>query len=245
MQSGLIITGAGRGIGAATARLAARHGYKVCVNYAHDSRAAAAVVADIEAGGGVAIAVQADVGSQADIIRLFDTAEAQIGPLCGLVNNAGITGPIGRFVDADSAVMRNVFDINVLGSLLCAREAIRRFLPLGKGTIVNLSSVAATTGAPMEYVHYAASKAAIDAFTLGLAREVASCGIRVNAVAPGSTLTDIHAAAGEPDRPARVRTRIPMQRLAEPEEIAESILWLLSDASSYVTGAVLRVAGGF
>jgi len=245
MPSGLIVTGASRGIGAAIARLAAGRGYKVCVNYVRDEQAASAVVTDIQAAGGSAIAVQADVGSEADIMRLFDTVEAEIGPLCGLVNNAGVTGPIGSFIDAESAILRKVFDINVLGSFICAREAVRRF-PAGKnGVIVNLSSVAATTGAPDEYIHYAASKAAIDAFTLGLAREVADRGIRVNAVAPGSSLTDIHATAGEPDRPARVKNRIPMKRLAYPNEIAEAVLWLLSDAASYVTGAVLRVSGGF
>jgi NAD(P)-dependent dehydrogenase (short-subunit alcohol dehydrogenase family) len=215
------------------------------VNYVHDSEAAAAVVSDIRAAGATAVAVQADVASESDIVRLFETAEAEVGPLCGLVNNAGLTGRIGRFVDADSAAIRRVLETNVLGSFFCSREAIRRFSAHGKGSIVNLSSVAATTGAPSEYVHYAASKAAIDAFTLGLARELADRGIRVNAVAPGSTLTDIHATAGDPDRPARVRTRIPMQRLAEPEEIAEAVIWLLSDAASYVTGTVLRVSGGY
>lgn len=241
----LIITGASRGIGSATARLAARRGYGVCINYVHDEDAALAVVAGIQAEGGRAIAVRADVSSEPDVRRLFETAESQLGPLQGLVNNAGVTGRIGRFVDVETATLERVFDINVLGTMLCSREAARRFQAAGRGVIVNLSSVAATTGAPGEYVHYAASKAAIDAFTLGLARELADRGIRVNAVAPGSTLTDIHASAGEPDRPARVRSRIPMQRLAEPEEVAEAIVWLLSDAASYVTGAVLRVAGGF
>jgi len=245
LPTGLVITGASRGIGAATARLAARRGYRVCVNYARDADSAAAVVDEIRSAGGTAVAVQADVGTEVDIRRLFDRAEALIGPLHGLVNNAGITGPIGSFVEAETGTLRRVFDVNVIGSLLCAREAIRRFAAAGGGAIVNLSSVAATTGAPGEYVHYAASKAAIDTFTQGLAREMAEHGIRVNAVAPGSTLTDIHATAGEPDRPARVRKRIPLQRLAEPDEIAEAVLWLLSDAASYVTGSVLRVSGGF
>ena len=241
----LIITGASRGIDAATARLAARRGHDVCINYARDEAAAMAVLAAIKADGGRAIAVCADVSSEADVKRLFDTAEAQLGPLRGLINNAGITGPIGRFSEVETATLEKVFAVNVLGTMLCAREAARRFQAAGRGVIVNLSSVAATTGAPGEYVHYAASKAAIDAFTLGLARELAESNIRVNAVAPGSTLTDIHAAAGEPDRPARVRPRIPMQRLAEPEEIAEAVLWLLSDSASYATGAILRVSGGF
>ncbi len=241
----LIITGASRGIGAATARLAARRGHDVCINYARDEAAAMAVLAAIKADGGRAIAVCADVSSEADVKRLFDTAEEQLGPLRGLINNAGITGPIGRFSEVETATLEKVFAVNVLGTMLCAREAACRFQAAGRGVIVNLSSVAATTGAPGEYVHYAASKAAIDAFTLGLARELAGSNIRVNAVAPGSTLTDIHAAAGEPDRPARVRPRIPMQRLAEPEEIAEAVLWLLSDSASYATGAILRVSGGF
>jgi len=245
MPSGLIITGASRGIGAATARLAARQGYPVCVNYIHDDQAAEAVVEEIRFAGGTAFAMQADIAVEADIGRLFDAAESEFGDVSGLVNNAGITGPIGAFANADRVMMRRVFDINVHGSFICAQEAVRRFSRRGKGAIVNLSSVAATTGAPGEYVHYAASKAAIEAFTLGLAREVADAGIRVNAVAPGSTLTDIHATAGEPDRPKRVQARIPMRRLAEPDEIAQAIIWLLSDAASYVTGTVLRVGGGF
>jgi NAD(P)-dependent dehydrogenase (short-subunit alcohol dehydrogenase family) len=241
----LVITGGSRGIGAATAQLAARQGYRVCLNYLRDEAAAHAVVTDIERAGGIAIAAPADVGNVDDVARLFSTAEKELGPLEGLVNNAGITGRIGQFADADSVTFESVVRTNVLGSLYCAQEAVRRFLPRRKGVIVNLSSVAATTGAPNEYVHYAASKAAIDAFTVGLAKEVAAQGIRVSAVAPGSTLTDIHATAGEPDRPARVKDRIPMRRLANAEEIARAILWLLSDDASYVTGAVLRVSGGF
>ncbi|HEY8596154.1 MAG TPA: glucose 1-dehydrogenase [Devosiaceae bacterium] len=244
MSKAILITGASRGIGAATARLAAAGGYRVCVNYQHDGQAADAVVAEIRAGGGHAVAMQGDVGRQDDVARIFDRAADEFGEIVALVNNAGTTGPIGSFSAADPAVFRSVFDTNVIGTMLCAQEALRRFGPSG-GAIVNLSSVAATTGAPGEYVHYAASKAAIDAFTIGLAREVADRGVRVNAVAPGSTLTEIHARAGEPGRPERVRSRIPMQRLAEPEEIARAILWLLSDDASYVTGAVLRVAGGF
>lgn len=248
MSSAIVITGASRGIGAATARLAGQRGHAVCVNYLRDRNAADTVVADIVASGGRAIAVQADTAEEDDVARLFDEAERELGPIRGLVNNAGITGLIGPFVETDTATLRRVLDVNVIGSMLCAREAIRRFLAVEggeKSAIVNLSSIAATTGAAGEYVHYAASKAAIDAFTLGLAREVAAHGIRVNAVAPGSTLTDIHATAGEPDRPARVKTRVPMGRLGEPREIAEAILWLLSDAASYTTGTVLRVAGGF
>lgn len=248
MPGGLIITGASRGIGAATARLAGQRGYAVCVNYVRDRASADSVVSDIAKTGGSAIAVKADTANDREVARLFDQAEHEVGPLVGLVNNAGITGPIGPFINTRTATLRRVFDVNVLGLMLCSREAVRRFQALSKdrsAAIVNLSSVAASTGAPGEYVHYAASKAAVEAFTLGLAREVANLGIRVNAVAPGSTFTDIHATAGEPDRPTRVKGRIPMGRLAAPEEIAEAILWLLSDAASYTTGAILRVAGGY
>lgn len=240
----LVVTGAARGIGAATARKAAARGYSVCVNYRDDQRAAESVAAGIRAAGGAALAVRADVSREVEVGRLFAAAEEAFGPLAALVNNAGITGPIGPFEAATPQTLRSVIETNLLGSLFCAQEALRRFPP-GGGAIVNLSSVAATTGAPGEYVHYAASKAAIDSFTLGLAKEVAARGVRVNAVAPGSTLTEIHARAGEPGRPERVRGRIPMQRLAEPEEIADAVLWLLSAEASYVSGAVLRVAGGF
>lgn len=251
MNSGVsravIVTGAGRGIGAATARLLASAGYAVCVNYRSDAAAAEAVTRDIEAAGGRAIAVQADTASEPDIRHLFDTAEEALGPLHALVNNAGITGPLGRFVDLDTAALQRVVEVNLLGCLLCSREALRRFAhhpELPGRSIVSVSSVAATTGSPGEYVHYAATKAAVEAFTLGLAREVAEQGIRVNAVAPGTVQTGIHAAAGDPDRPARIAPRVPMRRVGQPEEVAEAILWLLSDAASYTTGAVLRVTGG-
>ncbi len=243
MAQGLIITGGGRGIGAATARLAAQRGYAVCVNYARNQAAAEAVTAAIKSGGGTAFAVQADVAAEKDVARLFDAAETAFGPVRYLVNNAGITGRIGKFADLDVGVMRNVLETNVVGSMLCAREFVRRCA--GPGAIVNVSSTAATTGSPGEYVHYAASKAAIDSFTIGLAKEMAPQGVRVNALAPGATLTDIHAAGGEPGRPDRIKGRIPMGRLAEPEEIAPAILWLLSDEASYVTGAILRAGGGF
>jgi NAD(P)-dependent dehydrogenase (short-subunit alcohol dehydrogenase family) len=246
MTRGLIITGGGRGIGAATARLAAQRGYSVCVNYARNRAAAETVAAEIRKDGGAAFAVQGDVAVESDVVRVFDAAEREFGPVRYLVNNAGITGRIGKFSDLDPALMREVFDTNVIGSMLCAQEAVRRFTKNEiRGAIVNVSSTAATTGSPGEYVHYAASKGAIDTFTVGLAREIAGLGIRVNAVAPGATLTEIHAAGGEPDRPARVKGRIPMGRLAEPDEIARAILWLLSDDASYVTGAVLRAGGGF
>lgn len=244
MSKNIIITGGGRGIGAATARLAAARGWAVCVNYTADHAAANGVVAEIRDLGGKALAWRADVGNEADVAAMFEGAEAALGPISGLVNNAGITGPIGRFADTDTEMFRKVTNTNLIGSFYCAQQAVRRFQERKAGMIVNVSSVAAKTGAPEEYVHYAATKAAIESFTVGLAKEVATLGIRVNAVMPGSTLTEIHAAAGEPGRPERVKTRIPMQRLAEPEEIAAAIVWLLSDEASYITGAILPVTGG-
>lgn len=245
MKQVLIITGAGRGIGAALARQAAAAGHAVAVNYQRDSASAAALVDAIRAAGGTAASFQADVGDAAAVERLFAQVEETLGAPTALVNNAGITGRIGPFMEADPAVIEAVFRTNVHGTMHCCRAAVRAFRRSGTpGVIVNLSSVAALTGSPREYVHYAASKAAVETFTLGLARELAAEGIRVCAVAPGSTLTDIHAAAGEPGRPARVAPNIPMQRLATPEEIAAPVLWLLSPAASYVTGSTLRCAGG-
>jgi NAD(P)-dependent dehydrogenase (short-subunit alcohol dehydrogenase family) len=243
----LVITGASRGIGAATARRAAAAGYAVCVNYHRQREAADRLVGDLTAAGGRAIAVGADVAVEADVVRLFATADAQLGPLFGLVNNAGILDTQAR-VDAMSAArISRILAVNVLGSLLCAREAIRRLSTRYGGTggaIVNISSGAARWGSPGEYVDYAASKGAVDSMTLGLAREVAEEGIRVNAVRPGFIYTDIHALGGEPGRVDRVRTQVPMQRGGQPEEIAEAILWLLSDAASFTTGAILDVTGG-
>lgn len=245
MKPVLIVTGAGRGIGAAVARQAAARGYAVAVNYQRDARAADALVREISGAGGVALAIQADIGQVEEVERLFARVTGELGAPAALVNNAGITGRIGPFMDADPAAIEAVFRTNVHGTMHCSRAAVRSFRASGtRGVIVNLSSVAAATGSPGEYVHYAASKAAVETFTLGLARELAPEGIRVCAVAPGSTLTDIHAAAGEPERPARVAPKIPMQRLATPEEIAEPVLWLLSPAASYVTGATLRCGGG-
>lgn len=241
----VIITGGGRGIGAATARLLGGAGYAVCVNYQRDREAAEAVVRDIEAAGGAAVAVKADVAEPGEVARLFDEAERALGPVTALVNNAGITGRIGLFQDAEAATLRRVLDVNVLGVMLCAQQAIRRWSDHATaGVMVNVSSIASTLGAPNEYVHYAAAKAAVEAFTVGLAKEVAPRGVRVNCVAPGTTYTDIHAAAGEPDRPARVAPRVPMGRIGKPGEIANAIAWLLSPQASYVTGAVLRVSGG-
>ncbi|KFI05118.1 SDR family oxidoreductase [Massilia sp. BSC265] len=249
MSKVLIVTGAGRGIGAAIARQAAATGHAVAVNYRSDEAAAQALVAAIRADGGQAAAIQADVAVEAEVAQLFARAEQELGPPAALVNNAGITGRIARFMDTSPATIEAVFRTNVYGTMHCCRAAIdafRRHGMLGKGggVIVNLSSIASSTGSPCEYVHYAASKAAVETFTLGLAREMALEGIRVCAVAPGSTLTGIHAAAGEPGRPERVAPAIPMGRLATPNEIAEAVLWMLSPAASYVTGATLRCAGG-
>jgi NAD(P)-dependent dehydrogenase (short-subunit alcohol dehydrogenase family) len=247
MPEVVVITGAGRGIGAATALAAARQGYAVGVNYREDAAAAGAVAERIRAGGGRALAVQADVAEPDDVARLFDQTTAAFGRVTALVNNAGTTGRITRFAELDLATLRRVIDVNLVGCMLCSQEAVRRFSTARGGpggAIVNLSSVAAVTGSPGEYVHYAATKAAVEAFTRGLAREVAGEGIRVNAVAPGTVRTGIHAAGGDPERPARVAPRIPLGRVGEPEEIAQAILWLLSPAAAYATGSVLTVAGG-
>jgi NAD(P)-dependent dehydrogenase (short-subunit alcohol dehydrogenase family) len=239
----VIVTGASRGIGAAVARLAARRGYAVAVNYRSSPDAAHAVVREIEAAGGRAKAIQADVAHESDILKLFDEATRALGPVTALVNNAGITGGSGRVADLTAECLEDVIRLNVVGALLCAREAIRRMSTAmgGKGgAIVNISSVAATLGAPGEYVHYAASKGAIDTMTVGLAKELAAEGIRVNAVAPGLIDTEIH----EPGRVDRIVPQVPMRRIGTAEEVAEAVLYLLSDAAAYVTGTVLRVSGG-
>jgi NAD(P)-dependent dehydrogenase (short-subunit alcohol dehydrogenase family) len=237
----LVVTGGSRGIGAAVTRAAVSRGYAVCVGYARDDEAADRLRSELP---GV-VPVRADVADPVAVRALFDAAEAALGPVTALVNNAGITGPLGRFRDTSEATLRRVLDVNVVGTMLCAQEALRRWGERGTaGRIVNVSSTAATLGAPGEYVHYAASKAAVEAFSVGLAREVAAQGIRVNALAPGTVHTDIHAAAGDPARPERVVGRVPMGRIGEPEEIAAAALWLLSDEASYVTGAVLRAGGG-
>ena len=243
----LIVTGAGRGIGAAVAKLASARGYSVAVNYVRDGQSAESVVEEIATSGGRATTIQADISREDEILRLFETAERELGPLAGLVNNAGITGGFARVEAVTSATLTQVFAVNVVGAMLCAREAVRRMSTRngGKGgTIVNISSRAAQIGGAGEWVHYAASKGALDTFTLGLAREVAAEGIRVNAVAPGHVLTELHAASGDPDRPARLAPTIPMGRAGSPEEIAEAVLWLLSPAASYTTGAILAVSGG-
>jgi NAD(P)-dependent dehydrogenase (short-subunit alcohol dehydrogenase family) len=237
----LVVTGGSRGIGAAITRAAHARGHAVCVAYASDDAAADQLRTELP---GV-VAVRADVSDPASVPALFDAAEAALGPVTALVNNAGVTGPLGRFVDTSAATLRRVLDVNVLGTMLCAQEAVLRWETRGgAGRIVNVSSRAATLGSPGEYVHYAASKAAVETFTLGLAKEVAARGIRVNGVAPGMIRTEIHAAAGDPGRLERVVGRVPMGRVGEPEEIAAAVLWLLSDEASYVTGAVLQVGGG-
>ena len=243
----LLITGSSRGIGAATAVLAAERGYDVAVNYARDRAAADRVALTIRASGARAIVVQADVASETDVVRMFETIDAQLGRLDALVNNAGIVERQTRVDGMDAARLARLFALNVTGSFLCAREAVRRMSTArggSGGAIVNMSSRAAQLGSPGEYVDYAASKAAVDAMTIGLAKEVAEEGIRVNAVRPGVIYTDIHASGGEPNRIDRVKVAVPMKRGGQPEEVARAVLWLLSEEASYVTGALLDVGGG-
>lgn len=243
----MIVTGGGRGIGAATARLAARKGYAVCVNYLRDRDAAESVVHEIRSADGRAIAVAGDVGSEADVLKLFQESDRSLGRLAALVNNAGIVVHQARVEAMEAARLQRMFATNVIGAFLCAREAIKRMSTKhgGKGgAIVNISSGAARLGSPGEWVDYAASKGAIDTMTLGLAKELAGDGIRVNCVRPGFVNTGIHATAGEPGRIERLREGIPMKRGGEPEEVARAILWLLSDEASYSTGAILDVTGG-
>jgi NAD(P)-dependent dehydrogenase (short-subunit alcohol dehydrogenase family) len=242
----IVITGASRGIGAATARLAAQRGYTVCVNYLRNHDRAASVVGDIEAAGGSATAMQADISSEPEVLRLFEAA-SRLGPMTALVNNAGTLERQMRVEEMTAARIERIFATNVTGAFLCAREAVRRMSTKygGEGGgIVNVSSGAARFGSPNEYVDYAASKGAIDTFTIGLAKEVAEEGIRVNAVRPGVVHTELHAQGGEPARVDRIKTLVPMQRGAQPEEIAAAILWLLSEEASYITGTILDVSGG-
>jgi len=247
MDKVMLITGASRGIGAATAQLAARRGYAVCLNYRQRADAAEQLAQRIRQSGGRAITVAADVADEEQVAALFAAIDREFGRLDVLVNNAGMLERQMRLEEMDAARLQRVFATNVQGSFLCAREAIKRMSTAhgGRGgAIVNLSSVAARLGAPNEYIDYAAAKAAIDAMTIGLAKEVAAEGIRVNAVRPGVVYTDIHASGGEPDRVERVRASVPMARGGQPEEIAEAVLWLASDQASYTSGALLDVAGG-
>ncbi len=243
----VVVTGGGRGIGAAVARAVAACGHPVLVNYAGDGAAANTVVHGIVTRGGRAEAVQADVGKEAGVLRLFAAADGMGVPLAGLVNNAGVTGGFARVDALDAAALRRVLAVNVEGALLCARETVRRMSTRhgGQGgSIVNVSSIAARLGGAGEWVHYAASKGALDTITVGLSREVAAEGIRVNAVAPGLVDTGLHAAAGAPDRVARLAPTVPMGRAGAPEEVAALVVWLMSTQAAYVTGAVVPVGGG-
>ena len=247
MSGILVITGASRGIGAATARLAARQGYAVCLNFLVSKDTAEKLRKEITSEGGKAIAVQADASVEKDVVRLFNTVERELGRLTALVNNAGIVARQSRVEDMEAERIERMMRVNVVGPLLCTREAVKRMSTRhgGKGgAIVNVSSGAARLGSPGEYVDYAASKGAVDTMTIGLSKELAADGIRVNAVRPGFVHTDIHAAGGEPNRVERLRDTIPMKRGGEPEEIARAILWLLSDEASFSTGALLDATGG-
>ncbi|MGW1560718.1 SDR family NAD(P)-dependent oxidoreductase [Streptomyces sp. NPDC002144] len=239
-----VVTGGSRGIGAATCLRLAADGHDVVIGYVRDADAAGEVAVGVREAGGRAVTVRVDVSVEADVERLFETAEGELGPVTGLVNNAGVTGLLGRLADTDAATLRRVVDVNLLGTLLCSRRAAQLMTARGSGAIVNVSSGAATLGSPGEYVHYAAAKAGVDALTLGLAKELGPDGIRVNAVAPGAIDTEMHAAMGDPDRARRMAATIPLRRPGRAEEIAAAIAWLLSPEASYTTGAVLRVAGG-
>ena len=243
----VVITGGSRGIGAATAVLAAVRGYAVCVNYRSNAAAADAVVATITEAGGRAIAVQADVAIESDVVRLFETCDAKLGRLSALVNNAAILETQMRVESVDAARLQRIFATNVTGAFICAREAVKRMSTKyggHGGAIVNLSSRAAVLGSPGEYVDYAASKAAVDTLTIGLSQEVAGEGIRVNAIRAGIIYTDIHASGGEPGRVDRVKAFVPMKRGGTADEVANAVLWLLSDEASYTTGAFIDVTGG-
>ena len=246
-QHTVLVTGGSRGIGAATAWLCAQRGWAVAVNYTHAAAAARSVVARIQAGGGTALALQADVSDEAQVLSMFEAIDKELPPLGALGNNAGVLDEQTRIDVITVPRLQRMFAVNVFGSFICAREAVRRMSTVhggGGGAIVNLSSAAARIGAPGQYVDYAAAKGAIDVFTMGLAKEVALEGIRVNAVRPGIIATEIHASGGTPDRAAQMAPMVPMQRAGSAEECAEAILWLMSEQSSYTTGAVIDVTGG-
>ncbi len=247
MEKVLLVTGGSRGIGAATCKLAAQQGWAVAVNYSANSLAADEVVRSIRSQGGHAMAVQADVADEDQVLRMFEKIDAKLGHLTGLVNNAGVVDVTARVQDQSLERWRRMFDINVMGSMLCAREAVRRMsTSLGGqgGSIVNVSSAAARLGAPGQYVDYAAAKGAIDAFTIGLAKEVGSDGIRVNAVRPGLIETDIHASGGLPNRVRDLQHQVPMGRGGSAQEVAQLMVWLLSDAASYTTMSLIDISGG-
>ncbi|MFG3280862.1 SDR family oxidoreductase [Streptomyces sp. NPDC048111] len=239
-----IVTGGSRGIGAATCRRLAADGHDLAVGYVRDEAAAREVADAVRSAGARCVTVRADTSQEADVERLFDVAAEQLGPVTGLVNNAAVTGPLGRLADARTEDLRRVLDVNLLGALLACRRAARDFAAGGGGAVVNVSSAAATLGSPGDYVHYAASKAAIDALTVGLSKELGPDRIRVNAVAPGVIDTDMHAAMGDPGRAARMAGAVPLGRPGEAAEVAAAIAWLLSPDASYTTGTILRVAGG-
>ncbi|MFF3561159.1 SDR family oxidoreductase [Streptomyces sp. NPDC002574] len=247
MAAVTVVTGGGRGIGAAVALRLARDGHAVGIGYERSREAAEDVARKVREAGVECVAVQGDTSDEADVERLFDTVREKLGAITGLVNNAGVTGPLGRFTETPVEEIRRVVDVNVMGAILCARRAALEMSTRyggGGGAIVNISSGAATLGSPGEYVHYAASKAAVDALTVGLAKELAPDGVRVNSVQPGMILTGIHAAMGDPERPWRNPDRVPVRRPGEPEEVAGAVAWLMSPEASYTTGAVLRVTGG-
>lgn len=239
-----VVTGGSRGIGAATCARLAADGHDVAVGYVRDGAAAERTASAVRAAGARCVTVRVDTSDEDDVERLFDTAADRLGPVTGLVNNAGVTGPLGRLADTDPADLRRVVDVNLLGTLLCSRRAARSMAARGSGVIVNVSSAAATLGSPGDFVHYAATKAAVDALTVGLAKELGPDGIRVNAVAPGMIATEMHATSGDPGRAERAASSIPLRRVGQAEEVAAAIAWLMSPDASYTTGAVLRVSGG-